>query len=202
MAPSSVFLPTLPGRYYTDPAIFEREKREIFEKQWLLVCRAEDVPAPGRFVRATAGNENVIVVRGRDGELRAFLNVCRHRGASLCLTDAGDVGRSIRCPYHSWTYRLDGSLMSAPNWRSMATVDKAGYGLHPVTLAEWHGLVWLNLAENPLPFDEQVWGQLDYRLGGDRAKFARYDLAGLAAGRRVDYTVAANWKIIQENFQE
>ena len=133
MAPSSVFLPTLPGRYYTDPAIFELEKREIFEKQWLYVCRAEDVPAPGRFVRATVGNENVIVVRGRDEELRAFLNVCRHRGATLCLTDAGDVGRSIRCPYHSWTYRLDGSLMSAPNWRSMEAVDKAGYGLHPVT---------------------------------------------------------------------
>jgi len=157
---------------------------------------------PGRFVRATVGNENVIVVRDRDQELRAFLNVCRHRGATLCLTDDGDVGRSIRCPYHSWTYRLDGSLMSAPNWRSMATVDKAGYGLHPVTLAEWHGLVWLNLAENPTPFDEQVWQQLDYRLGGDRAKFARYDLAGLVAGKRVDYTVAANWKIIQENFQE
>ena len=202
MAPSSVFLPTLPGRYYTDPAIFEQEKRDIFEKQWMYVCRTEDVPAPGRFVRATVGNENVIVIRGRDQELRAFLNVCRHRGATLCLTGAGDVGRSIRCPYHSWTYRLDGSLMSAPNWRSMAAVDKAGYGLHPVALAEWHGPVWLNLAENPTPFDEQVWRQLDYRLGGDRAKFARYDLAGLVAGRRVDYTVAANWKIIQENFQE
>ena len=71
-----------------------------------------------------------------------------------------------------------------------------------MTLAEWHGLVWLNLAEKPEPFDEQMWPQLDHRLGGDRAKFARYDLAGLVAGKRVDYTVAANWKIIQENFQE
>jgi glycine betaine catabolism A len=202
MAPSSVFLPTLPGRYYTDPAIFEQEKRDIFSKQWVYVCRSQDVPTPGRFVRATVGNENAIVVRGRDGELRAFLNVCRHRGATLCLTDAGDTGRSIRCPYHSWTYRLDGSLMSAPNWRSIASVDKAGYGLHPVALAEWHGLVWLNLAEHPAPFEDQMWRQLDYRLGGDRAKFARYDLAGLVVGKRVDYTVAANWKIIQENFQE
>jgi len=160
------------------------------------------VPTPGRFMRATVGNENIIVVRGRDCVLRAFLNVCRHRGATLGLTDAGDFGRSIRCPYHSWAYRLDGSLMSAPNWQSMASVDKAGYGLHPVALAEWHGLVWLNLAENPAPFGEQMWRQLDYRLGGDRAKFARYDPAGLVAGKRVDYTVAANWKIIQENFQE
>jgi glycine betaine catabolism A len=202
MAPSSVFVPTLPGRYYTDPAIFEQEKRNIFEKQWLYVCRAQDVPAPGRFVRANVGDENVIVVRGRDQKLRAFLNVCRHRGATLCLTDSGDVGRSVRCPYHSWSYRLDGSLISAPNWQSMAAVDKADYSLHPVHLAEWHGLVWLNLAENPPLLDEQVWPQLDYRLGGDRAKFDRYDLAGLVVGKRVDYPVAANWKIIQENFQE
>jgi glycine betaine catabolism A len=201
-APPEVFLPTLPGRYYTEPAIFELEKRNIFEKQWVYVCRAQDVPTPGRFVRASVGNENVIVVRGRDDELRAFLNVCRHRGATLCLTDGGDAGRSIRCPYHSWSYRLDGSLISAPNWQSMAAVDKADYGLHPVHLAEWHGMVWLNLAEDPPLFDEQVWPQLDYRLGGDRAKFDRYDLAGLVVGKRVDYTVAANWKIIQENFQE
>jgi Rieske 2Fe-2S family protein len=202
MAPSSVFVPTLPGRYYTDPAIFEQEKRNIFEKQWLYVCRAQDAPAPGRFVRASVGDENVIVVRGRDQKLRAFLNVCRHRGATLCLTDSGDVGRSVRCPYHSWSYRLDGSLISAPNWQSMAAVDKADYSLHPVHLAQWHGLVWLNLAENPPLLDEQIWPQLDYRLGGDRAKFDRYDLAGLVVGRRVDYPVAANWKIIQENFQE
>jgi Rieske 2Fe-2S family protein len=202
MAPSSVFLPTLPGRYYTDPAIFELEKRNIFERQWQYVCRAEDVPAPGRFVRTVIGNENVIVVRGRDGELRAFLNVCRHRGSTLCLTDSGDVGRSIRCPYHSWTYRLDGSLMSAPNWRSMAAADKADFGLHPVHLGEWHGMVWLNLAENPEPLEDLVWPQLDFRLGGDRARFARYDMASLIVGRRIDYTVAANWKIIQENFQE
>lgn len=201
-APSQVFLPTLPGRYYTDPAIFEREKRTIFSRQWLYVCRAQDLPSPGRFVRASVGDENVIVVRGRDQQLRAFLNLCRHRGATLCLTDSGDAGRSIRCPYHSWSYRLDGTLISAPNWKSMAAVDKADYSLHPVHLAQWHGLVWLNLAENPPPLAEQVAPQLDYRLGGDRAKLDRYGLAGLVAGQRVDYTVAANWKIIQENFQE
>jgi Rieske 2Fe-2S family protein len=201
-APSSVFLPTLPGRYYTDPAIFEREMRDIFSRQWLYACRAQDVPAPGRFVRVTIANENVIVVRGRDQELRAFLNVCRHRGAMLCTAGSGEVGRSIRCPYHAWSYRLDGSLMSAPNWNSVADVDKADYGLHPVHLTEFHGLVWLNLATDPVPLEEQVWPQLDYRLGGDKAKFARYNLAGLVAGRQVDYTVAANWKLIQENFQE
>jgi Rieske 2Fe-2S family protein len=201
-APSAVFLPTLPGRYYTDPAIFEEEKRNIFSRQWHYVCRAQDVPSPGRFVRVTVGDENVIVVRGRDERLRAFLNVCRHRGATLCAADSGDAGRSIRCPYHSWSYRLDGSLMSAPNWDTIAAADKADYGLHPVQLTEWHGLVWLSLASDPPPLEEHLWQQIDYRLGGDRAKFSRYDLAGLVAGARVDYTVAANWKIIQENFQE
>lgn len=122
MAPASVFMPTLPGRYYTDPAIFEAEKRNIFERQWQFVCRAEDVPAPGRSVR--------------------------------------------------------------------------------VTLGQWHGMVWLNLADDPEPLEDLVWPQLDMRLGGDRARFARYGLASLVVGRRIDYTVAANWKIIQENFQE
>jgi Rieske 2Fe-2S family protein len=202
VTPTSVFMPTLPGRYYTDPAIFESEKRNIFEKQWMYACRGEDLPAPGRFVRTQLGDESVIVVRGRDGKARAFLNVCRHRGARLCGADSGDVGRTIRCPYHAWTYQLDGRLTAAPNWRSMDTVDKSDFGLHPVHLAEWHGMIWLNLAADPEPFEEQVWPQLDYRLGGDRAKFARYGLADLVLGKRVDYEVAANWKIIQENFQE
>ena len=202
MAPPEVFLPTLPGRYYTDPAIFELEKRAIFARQWQYVCRAEDLPKPGSFVRVTVADENVIVVRGRDEQLRAFLNVCRHRGATLCQEDKGDVGRSIRCPYHSWSYRLDGSLMSTPNWDTMAGAYKADLGLHPVHLAEFHGLVWLNLAADPPPLEEQIWAQLDYRLGGDRDKFLRYDLAGLVVGKRIDYTVKANWKIIQENFQE
>ncbi|MFY9932166.1 MAG: aromatic ring-hydroxylating dioxygenase subunit alpha [Streptosporangiaceae bacterium] len=202
MAPSQVLMPTLPGRYYTDPAIFELEQKNIFSRQWIYICRAQDLPVPGRFIRRTLGDENIIVVRGRDRALRAFLNVCRHRGATLCLTDDGNVGKSIRCPYHSWSYRLDGSLMSAPNWQSMAGVDKAGYGLHPVHLVEWHGMVWLSLAMSPAPFGDQVWPQLDYRLGGDRAKFARYDLASLVTGQRIEYVVAANWKIIGENFQE
>ncbi len=118
MAPSPVLMPTLPGRYYTDPAIFELEQARH-------LLPAVDLRLPGRRTcrpragssAGTVGDENVIVVRGRDQALRAFLNVCRHRGATLCLTDDGDVGRSIRCPYHSWSYRLDGSLMSAPNWR-------------------------------------------------------------------------------------
>lgn len=202
ITPASVFSSTLPGRYYTDPAVFELEKRNIFCQQWMYVCRGQDVPAPGRFVRTQLGDESIIVVRGRDQVLRAFLNVCRHRGARLCHTDSGDAGRAIRCPYHAWAYQLDGSLIAAPNWPTMDTIDTSDYGLRPVHLTEWHGLVWLNLAADPGPLEDQLWPQLDYRLGGDRAKFARYGLADLVLGQRVSYDVAANWKIIQENFQE
>ncbi len=201
-APPPVFLPTLPGRYYTDQDVFDAEQRSIFSRQWVYACRAQDVPAPGRFVRVTVGAENVLVVRGHDGVLRAFLNVCRHRGATLCAAESGEVGRSIRCPYHAWSYRLDGSLRSAPNWSTMAAADKADLGLNPVHLAEFHGLVWVSLADRPPPLADHLWAQLDYRLGADRAKFERYRLADLVAGHRTDYTVAANWKIIQENFQE
>ena len=91
VASPAVFLPTLPGRYYTDSVIFEQEMRDIFSRQWVYAGRAEDVPVAGRFVRVPIGNENVIVVRGRDQELRAFLNVCRHRGATLCTADSGEV---------------------------------------------------------------------------------------------------------------
>ena len=198
----TVFMPTLPGHYYTDPAIFESEKRNIFAKQWMYACRGEDLPAPGSFVRTQLGDESVIVVRGRDGKPRAFLNVCRHRGSRLCGTDSGNFGRAIRCPYHAWTYQLDGRLITAPNWQSMDTIDKSDFGLHPVHLAEWHGMIWLNLAADPSPLEDQVWPQLDYRLAGDRTKFTRYGLADLVLGKRVDYEVAANWKIVQENFQE
>jgi phenylpropionate dioxygenase-like ring-hydroxylating dioxygenase large terminal subunit len=99
-------------------------------------------------------NVYLALLRGASYDHGPGLNVCRHRGSTLCLTDSGDVGRSIRCPYHAWTYRLDGSLMSAPNWSSMAAADKADFGLHPVHLGQWHGMVWLNLAGGaPVTYD-------------------------------------------------
>jgi Rieske 2Fe-2S family protein len=201
VAHDSVLAPTLEGRFYTDPAVLELENERIFERQWVYVGRADEIPAPGRFLRRAVGRESVIVVRGRDSVVRGFLNVCRHRGARLCSADEGDAGRTIRCPYHAWTYGLDGALISAPNWKAMDTVDRAGFGLHEVAVQVWEGLLWVNLSDEPASLDAQLRPQIEARLA-DLAKLGRYALGELKLGARVRYEVAANWKLIYENFQE
>ena len=133
IAETAELSPTLDGAYYTDPDILTAEFERIFEHEWYYAGRADEIPSPGRFIRRRVGRETVILVRGRDQATRGFLNVCRHRGAQLCLTDNGEVGRTIRCPYHAWSYSLDGQLVAAPNWRALDGTDRrhAGRGGQP-----------------------------------------------------------------------
>jgi len=114
---------TLPGRYYTDPELFAREQSRIFEAMWFAAVRAADLAEPGAFRTVTVGSESVIVLRDRDGMLRAFLNICRHRGATLCQQESGQVRRNLQCMYHAWTYALDGTLVAAPNLATMRDID-------------------------------------------------------------------------------
>jgi Rieske 2Fe-2S family protein len=200
-ARNSVLTPTLGSQYYTDSAVFEAENELIFETQWYYVGRADEIPAPGRFLRRRVGRESVLLVRGRDQVIRGFLNVCRHRGAQLCLSETGDVGKAIRCPYHAWTYGLDGRLITAPNWQAVDGLDRDEYSLHDVQVEQWEGLLWVSFAERPEPLRDQLRPQIEARLA-DYAKFERYDLGELKVGGRVEYDVAANWKLIYENFQE
>ena len=193
--------PTLDGACYTDPGILTAEFENIFEHEWYYAGRADEIPAPGRFIRRRVGRETVVLVRGRDQVIRGFLNVCRHRGAQLCLTDSGEVGKTIRCPYHAWTYALDGQLVAAPNWPALDGIDRGRYRLHQVQVATWEGLIWVSLAAQPAPLQDQLRPQIEDRLG-DYGKFQRYRLGELAVGARVEYDVAANWKLIYENFQE
>ena len=194
--------PTLPGHAYTDPRIFAEEQRRIFSREWMYVVRADELAGPGSAVRRQVGPDNVLIVRDRTGAVRAYLNVCRHRGARLCLSDAAEFGNAIRCPYHAWTYGLDGRLITAPNWKAMADVDRDQYGLVPVAVAQWAGLIWVNLADGPAPLEAQVGDQLAYRFGGRAERIDRWAIDELVLGARKTYRVAANWKIIQENFQE
>lgn len=194
-------LPTLPGRYYADPGVFALEQSRIFETQWSAVARSTDLAGPGAFQTADVGAESIIVVRGRDGALRAFLNVCRHRGARLCEQPSGRVRRNLQCPYHAWTYALDGRLAAAPNLTSMTGIDRGEYGLVPVHLTEWLGYAWACLAEDPPDFGTAVKAAVAERLGGDTVIDA-WSLESLAVGRRVTYDVRANWKLITENFME
>ena len=105
---------TLPGRYYTSAEVFAREQERIFGRRWICIGRAADAPAPGDFVVARVAGESLIVVRGKDGRARAFYNVCRHRGTRICTEERGRVAGGLTCPYHGWTYGLDGTLLGAP----------------------------------------------------------------------------------------
>ena len=204
--PQSALLTTLGGTYYTSEAVFADEQTRIFEAMWVCTVRTAELAQPGHFRKVQVGRESVLVVRGRDGVLRAFLNVCRHRGAQLCTEDAGQVKRTLRCPYHAWTYGLDGKLVAAPNLGALtddtgAPIDRYRYGLTPVALTEWLGYAWVCLADEPPPFADDVVGDVTHRLG-DRGAIDRYGIGELALGRRVRYDVAANWKLIVENFME
>jgi Rieske 2Fe-2S family protein len=192
---------TLPGRYYTDPTIFATEQALVFEAGWFCAVRAADIPSPGDFETVQVGRESVIVARGRNGAVNAYLNVCRHRGARICIEDKGTVRRAFQCPYHAWTYGLDGTLVTAPHLREMPDVDRSAFGLHRVHLQEWLGYVWLCLAEEPPSFSETVVGDVTARLGSPDAVVG-YQVADLALGRRIEYDVKANWKQIVENFME
>ncbi|WP_327044250.1 aromatic ring-hydroxylating dioxygenase subunit alpha [Microbispora sp. NBC_01189] len=192
---------TLPGAYYTDPGVFARECERVFESMWFCAVRASDLPKPGAFRTVQVGTESILVTRARDGSVRAFHNVCRHRGARLRTEESGEARRAFQCPYHAWTYDFDGRLIAAPNLTRMPDLDRVEYGLVNVAVREWLGYVWVCLADEPPSFEEDVLGEVRTRLG-DVASLDNYDVAGLALGRRIRYDVGANWKLIVENFME
>jgi len=195
------FVSTLPGRYYYDPAIYEMELERIFSQMWVCVGRADAITGAGAYEVVTVGRESIIVVRGRDDVLRAFLNVCRHRGARLCNEASGKLKGSIQCRYHAWTYGLDGRLIGAPNVLSDEQFERALFGLLPVALEVWEGLIWLNLGDDPASIADQLNEPIIERFGGYTA-FARYDVGNLKVGKRIVYDVQANWKLVLENFME
>src|SRR5207248_6274093 len=153
--PSSL-MATLPGHYYTDPAIFALEQSKIFEADWFCAVRSSDLPTPGSFETVQIGRESVLIARARDGVLNAFLNVCRHRGARLCTDESGSVKRAFQCQYHAWTYGLDGKLIAAPNLTGMPDVDRTAFGLTRLHLREWLGYAWVWLADEPPSVEDSV----------------------------------------------
>ncbi len=194
-------LRTLPGRAYTDPAVFAAEQQLLFEQMWFCAARGSDVPTPGSFRTVQVGTESILITRNRRGEVNAFFNVCRHRGARICTADTGAVARAFQCPYHAWTYDLDGKLIAAPNLTKMPDIDRVEFGLRRVHVREWLGYVWVSLATDPPSFDDTVLAEVVGRLG-ELANLDNYQVQSLSVGRRIVYDVAANWKLIVENFME
>jgi Rieske 2Fe-2S family protein len=183
----------LPPRVFHDPRVFEYEQDEWFARTWLCVGREEDAAEPGSYFLATVAGESVVVVRGRDGTLRAFSNVCRHRGSTLLAEPAGRLVR-FQCPYHAWTYDLDGRLRRASHTEELIDFEPAENGLHAVGLETWQGFVFVALP----PADAGLAQQLADLPG----HIARFPIGDLRRARRIEYEVGANWKVIAENYSE
>ncbi|MDU8945676.1 aromatic ring-hydroxylating oxygenase subunit alpha [Ovoidimarina sediminis] len=187
--------PSLPARWYTDPAHFDREMREIWRRNWIYLCRRETLPEPGAFRTFTVGGQEIVILADADGTLRGFFNTCRHRGSALCTEAAGRFDRRITCPYHQWSYALDGRLLATGPMRKVENFDRADYGLLGIAVAEWGGFVFANLAgESARPFDEV--------FGGELADITPWPMADLVVDHSYRKELACNWKIFWENFNE
>jgi Rieske 2Fe-2S family protein len=184
---------TLPREYYISETLYKEEGERLFGRRWVCVGRAEQIPAPGDYLLADVGGESVLVVRDGGG-LHAFFNVCRHRGTRLCETASGHLSGTIQCPYHGWTYGLDGRLLGAPHMSDADGFDKAGFPLHAAALGTWEGFLFANLQPQPPALSEAL-----APLAG---KFDAWRLGELRAFRRVEYDVRANWKLFFQNFSE
>ncbi len=184
---------TLAQRYFVSPEIFAEEQKIIFSTQWMLVGHQSQIAKAGDYFTAEVAGESLIVVRDKDGEVRGFYNVCRHRGTRLREVETGHV-TAIQCPYHAWTYGLDGRLIGAPHMDDVPGFDKADYSLNAVNLALWEGFIFVNLADSPTPLKE--W------FAPVAGKFSYWNLPKLLSAKRIEYDVRANWKLIFENYSE
>jgi Rieske 2Fe-2S family protein len=182
-------------RLYTDPDVLEVEQRLIFERTWQLAGHVSALPAPGSYITADAGDQPVLVVRDEHGGLRAYRNVCRHRGSRL-LSGSGQCKAAIRCRYHGWTYKLDGTLIGVPEGLGFGSgLDKPSLGLMPARVEELCGLVFVNLDPDATPLAELVGEELPRRL-------ARYRIATLQSFAPATGTQPANWKAVADNYLE
>jgi Rieske 2Fe-2S family protein len=195
---------SLAQRYFVSPKIFAQEQRKIFSEQWILVGHQSQIPRAGDYFISEVTGESLIVVRpplqqgygaasDQRSMIRGFYNVCRHRGTRLREDQSGHAS-AIQCPYHAWTYGLDGRLLGAPHMDGVPGFDKADYSLHPVNLGLWEGFIFVNLSDSPTPLDKWF-----APLAG---KFPHWNLPKLRSVKRIDYEVQANWKLMFENYSE
>jgi len=188
---------TLPAGYYTSPAYFAREQERLFRQLWLFVGRDDDAPSAGRYVTHRIAGAEVLIVRDEAGTLRAFHNVCRHRGTLLCPDAAGQVLGFVQCPYHSWTYRLDGVLYKAPHMERVSGFRVDDWPLLPIALDTWDGNVFIHLGDpsGPRP-------SLREYLDGVDTRFQNWRMGELRTVATRTYQLRANWKLIIANYHE
>ncbi|KIG14510.1 putative dioxygenase, alpha subunit [Enhygromyxa salina] len=182
---------TLPPHVYTSPEIFAIEQRELFGRMWLCIAREQDLPSPRSYVTRDVGDERLLVVRDERGQLHAFFNVCRHRGARLLDAPCGRLRGAINCPYHKWSYALDGHLLHAP--RADPGFAAADYPLLSPRLETLAGFVFINLDPSAPTLAKAF---------ADLPSLARYQVGSLRRAHRHEYTIEANWKVIAQNYGE
>ena len=185
---------TLPGRYYCAADVFERETEQIFREQWLCVATASRIPETGDWVRVELEGDSILVIRGDDGRIQAFHNMCRHRGTRLCAEAGGHFKKFVVCPYHAWAYGLDGSLARAPHMEGVECFNQEELGLVEIPTTLWEGQVFVNLGENPSPFETLLPALIN--------KFTRWDLPHLSSVHNTTYEIEANWKLVIQNYSE
>lgn len=181
----------LPQPFYVDPDVFAVDYQRIWGRYWLYAGHSCTIPNPGDFFTYRVGDDSVIFARGPDGTIRAFHNTCRHRGSRVCTAESGTT-RSFVCPYHAWTYGLDGQLRMETA-REFG-VPRAELGLHPVRFVEAAGLLFFTLSDDPPSFDDA--------LVTIRRKLAPHGMERAKLAHTIDYTIKANWKLVFENNRE
>jgi Rieske 2Fe-2S family protein len=196
---------TLPQRYFVSPAVFAEEQEKVFSKQWVLVGHQSQIAKSGDYFTAEVAGESLIIVRDKRGEIHGFYNVCRHRGSRL-IENRNGQSQGIQCPYHAWTYGLDGRLIGAPHMDDVPGFDKADYSLRPVSLALWEGFIFVNLADASARHGGQAarggYMSLEEWFAPLAGKFSRWNQPALRSARRIEYDVGANWKLIFQNYSE
>jgi Rieske 2Fe-2S family protein len=196
---------TLAQQYFVSPEVFAEEQDRIFSKQWVLVGHQSQLAEAGDYFVAEVASESLIVVRDKGGEFHGFYNVCRHRGTRLREDRNGHLS-AIQCPYHAWTYGLDGRLIGAPHMDQVPGFDKADYSLHAANLALWEGFIFVNLEDASTRHGGQAarggYMSLEKWFAPLTGKFSHWNLPKLRAAKRIEYDVKANWKLMFENYSE
>ncbi len=182
---------TIPAPWYVDPRLYDLEKRTVFSKTWQWIGRTDQVEKPGQFITFRVADEPIVAVRGNDGVLRAFYNVCRHHAAAVVTEPCGHA-QILRCPYHGWNYGLDGSLKGMPEFEGVKNFERGVNGLHPVRVETWENFVFVNLDDQAEPLAEFL-GGLVRRAGPLEFTKLRY-----FASRT--YDIACNWKVFVDNY--
>ena len=185
----------LPRAAYVDAAVFDWEQRHFLGGGWMCVARSDQLPEPGDQRAEATGEGGVLLVRGEDGELRAFANTCRHRGHELLPCGQGAQEKAIICPYHAWTYSLSGELRGAAGCRNRPGFDFGQWGLASLPVTEWHGLVFADCSGGQA-------GSLDEALAKLDELVAPYEPERLVTAGQHRYDAAANWKTLTENYHE